>query len=232
MSGDSSSVAGVGPNPDWPAVHHSSMPLLEPPRAVPFGGNAAWRPLRRHQRADGSLAGTFNPGAARISWIESAVVVDFGFAGTRPQNRARQLNELTHELGDVGEIFLQALGANHYVEIHVTPENQRLQLVWTDERVDAVRKARATLQQFTISDPSWVRSTTKVTESCWSARTIVPVENLIPGGRKFDAGTALLACVCRYDVSDGATPVLSSTADFQAQRFHHRAAWHRVVLRR
>jgi hypothetical protein len=215
----------------WSALHYSSPPRLEPPHdPAPAVGDIGWKPLLRHQRADGVQTGTFNPGWSRIGWTDSALIFDFWFATTRARNRARRLNERTHELGDVGEIFLQCVGAKHYIEIHVTPENQRLQLAWSDERVDLVRKGKATLEEFVVSDPSWVESITEIAPSYWSARTIVPVAHVLPGGQPFNRATELLACVCRYDTSDGPVPVLSSTADFQGQRFHHRAAWHRVEL--
>lgn len=214
----------------WPALHLASSPVLAAPTPEPHIAATHWQTLRRHQRRDDALAGTFNAGAACLSWMESALIVDFVFVATRAQNRASRLNERTHELGDVGEIFLQAVGIEHYIEIHVTPENQRLQLRWTQDCVDAVRKGRATLEAFTVDDPDWVQSNTKVAPSFWSARTIVPASLLLAAGQSFHRDTQLRASVCRYDTSDGSTPVLSSTADYKGGRFHDRDAWHSVVL--
>jgi hypothetical protein len=214
----------------WPALHATSLPPLQPPTPEPPIAAKHWQALRRHQRPDDALAGTFNAGAASISWLESDLIVDFVFAGTHARNRARQLNERTHELGDVGEIFLHCNGVEHYIEIHVTPENQRLQLRWTEDGVAAVRKGRAKLEDCMVPDPDWVQSITAVAPSFWSARTIVPASLLLPAGGMFERTTQLRASICRYDTSDGSTPVLSATADYKGGRFHDRAAWHDVVL--
>ena len=177
------------------------------------------------------MTNEFVPGTARIGWEPSALVVDFAFVGVGAQNQARRLNERTHLLGDVGEIFVQWRGSDRYIEIHLTPENQRLQLDWTGERLEAVRNRRATLEDFAVADPDWVRSVTKIASTFWSARLLVPASVVIGGDGRFGPETALRVAVCRYDYRAGTTPVLSSTANFHGRPFHTRTAWSRLSLK-
>ena len=78
----------------------------------------AWLPARESG---------FNRGWARIRWNADGLLFETLFTQTRPSNRARRLNDRTWELGDVGEFFLQERQTGRYLELHVTPENQRLQ---------------------------------------------------------------------------------------------------------
>ncbi len=214
----------------WAAKRWTPRTAMEAPSALPVGAAVGWKPLLRHQRKGEPLRGDFHPGWARLGWNVSVLVAEFAFAGNGAGNRARGLNERAHLLGDVGEIFLQWAGADRYIEIQVTPENQRLQLGWSGERIAAVRKGQATLEDFTISDPDWVQSVTTVAPTFWSARVVVPAAAILAGGREFDPETALLAAVGRYDYGGRETPILSASTDFRGQPFHTRAAWHRVRL--
>ncbi len=165
-----------------------------------------------------------------MTWEPAALVVDFCFVATAACNSARRLNERTHLLGDVGEIFLQCAENDRYVEIHVTPENQRLQLEWNSERFEAVRNKRAALEDFAIADPNWVQTCTAVASTGWSASVRIPAAVLLEEGAVFHGGARLLAAVCRYDCGGGDKPVLSTTANFGGQPFHTRTAWHRARL--
>lgn len=172
----------------------------------------------------------FNPGWARMTWEPTALVVDFCFAATAACNSARRLNERTHLLGDVGEIFLQCAGSDRYVEIHVTPENQRLQLEWNRERFEAVRNKRAALEDFAVADPNWVQTCTAVASTGWSASVRIPATVLLERETMFQVGERFLAAICRYDSGGGDTPMLSSTVNFNGHPFHTRSAWHHARL--
>ncbi|MSU49850.1 MAG: hypothetical protein EXS37_12325 [Opitutus sp.] len=204
---------------------------MKAPQALPVTDAIGWRPLIRHQRAGDHPWREFNPGWARIGWRPAALVVEFVFAGVGAENQARRMNERTHLLGDVGEIFLQWTGSDRYIEIHVTPENRRLQITWSGDRLRAVRQGKASLEDFTISDRKWVRSVTKTAPYFWSACVEVPATTVMTAGREFVRTTALRVAICRYDYTGGGVmPVLSSTASFRGRPFHTRAAWHRVRL--
>ena len=199
---------------------------LEPPSVTA----SDWRPLRRHAKADASAAKAFNPGWARLQWTPAALAVDFVFLGERAHNAATTLNQRTHELGDVAELFLQWPEVDRYIELHVTPENQLLQLAWTTEALAAVRAGKRTLEERVVADPSWVQSRASVAKTFWSARMIVPPKVVAPELKAFRAGLELRTSMCRYDYSLGRPPVLSSIVDYRGGRFHEREAWQRIVL--
>lgn len=215
---------------EWTVWRREFSAAFEVPREFPALGETGWRPLGRHQRAGEPATRGFNPGWARMTWEPAALVVDFCFVATAACNAARRLNERTHLLGDVGEIFLQRAESDRYLEVHVTPENQRLQLEWNSERFEAVRTKRAALEDFAIADPNWVQTCTAVASTGWSASVRIPAAVLLDGGEVFLVGARFLAAVCRYDYGGGDRPVLSSTANFGGQPFHTRSAWHHARL--
>lgn len=216
----------------WPACAIDPSVELIAPSASPAGNPRGWKPLLKHRRAEGNAAPDrrFNPGWARIGWTSSALVVDFAFVATTARNRAIRLNERTYLLGDVGEIFLQWLGSDRYIEIHITPENQRLQLSWDAAGLQRIRQRQAVLDDFAVADLNWVQSVTSVSPTLWSARVIVPAGTIAHGLANLESDSHLIAAVCRYDYGGKETPILSSTVDFQGSPFHTRAAWDRLVL--
>lgn len=201
-----------------------------PPVAAPVAGDMAWHPLRQHWLGD-EPDRLFQPGWTRVRWTPSALIYDLVFAGANQRNRARRLNEPTWDLGDVGEIFLQAEGRTDYLEIHVTPENRRLQLHFPADGIAAVRAGRARLGDFMIADPAWVASTVTSFESDIRIRVIVPAAILGAGGRPLSAGLRFRTAVCRYDYGPRpADPILSSTAALSAPAFHQPSEWSLLQL--
>jgi len=227
-------------NPPVPPSAVSSAPAVwRAHRAAPAGFAAAplspaqlgpdWQPLQQAWRDSGAEP-DFQPGWARITWQDSALCYDALFTGARSRNRARRLNEPTWELGDVAEIFLQGPRADDpgYIELHVTPENQRLQLRWTPDGLGRVRRGELPIEQFMVADPDWVESRVELRPNFWSVQAVLPVHRL--GLRPLTAGTRLLTAVCRYDCGDKPEPVLSSTAALHAPSYHRRQDWHELVL--
>lgn len=197
---------------------------LEP--LTPATIDSSWMPLEQRWRG-GVPDPDFQPGWARMRWDASALSYDVLFMGSGAQNNARQLNERTWELGDVGEIFLQADGRGAYLELHVTPENQRLQLLWSADGLTRVRSKAAVLAEFMIHEPGWVQSEASVRRRYWSFRVRIPAQRL--GLTRFHAGQRLRTAVCRYH-RRGSDPSLSSTAPLPLPFFHQREHWHRLIL--
>lgn len=184
-----------------------------------------WRSLGQSWRERRET--TFTPGWARLQWSDPALRIDGQFVGKNPSNRARRLNEPTWELGDTMEFFLQAQGAGHYLEIHVTPENQRLQLLWPRGGIARVRAGHATIDEFAVADPTWVESDVQVRPGLWAVRLEVPFSCL---GASANAPLPLFrACVCRYDWSRG-VETLSSTAALTRLDFHRPEEWTPLAL--
>jgi hypothetical protein len=169
----------------------------------------------------------FNPGWARIRWDRTGLLFEAVFMQRQPANRARTLNERTWELGDIAEFFLQDTSTGRYLELHVTPENQRLQLRWPPDGLARFRAGTAPLEQFLIKDPHWVHSDTAVAADHWTARAYVPLNCLgLPPGMPLPV---FRAAVCRYDRSQG-PEILSSTARLSAPNYHLYAEWPELRL--
>ena len=209
----------------------SAEPVADPPlrdeRLSPLAVDNHWQPLGQAWRTEGTETG-FNPGWARVQWSKSALIYDIVMLGSRPRNRATQLNEHTWELGDVAEIFLQVAGASRYIELHVTPENQRLQLIWPVGGLDHVRSGQAQFESFTINSRDWVQSSTHIGPGFWVAHATVPFSLL--NYERGERSPALRTAVCRYDCSHPPLPTLSSTAPLQAPDYHRFNEWQTLEL--
>lgn len=189
-----------------------------------------WRPLGQPWLADGPAAG-FQPGWARIGWNPAGLVYEAVFAGRAFRNAARSLNELTWELGDVCEIFVQPEDAPHYLEVHVTPENQRLQLRLPPGAIAAIHRGQASLDDFMVPDPDWVQTGASSSATQFHVRAIIPAAILDDRERILSPATKLRTCVCRYDYGDrSGQPLLSTTAMLPAPTFHDREHWNELRL--
>ncbi len=214
----------LGQNHVWFAEATSdTIPL--PPVAAPVAGDMTWHPLRQHWLGDRPDP-HFQPGWTRVRWTPSALVFDLVFAGAQQRNRARKLNEPTWDLGDVGEIFLQVEGRSDYLEVHVTPENQRLQLRFPADGIAAVRAGRARLADFMVTDPAWVASTVTTSAMDLRVRVTLPAATLGLGDAPLHPGLRFRVAVCRYDYGPRpADPILSSSASLSAPAFHQPSEW-------
>lgn len=215
----------ASPDRDWIA---RPAPAAAPaaPWPTPDGVGTGWTPLRQAWRP--APEPDFNPGWARACWSAQALRIDALFVGRNQRNRARGLNERTWELGDIFEFFVRAEGAPRYLEVHVTPENHRLQLRWPDGGLADFRAGRAGLEAFTVTDPAWVASEVRREPDHWGVRLEVPWRCLgLPAAAA--PRPVLHACVCRYDCGRGGE-VLSSTAPLREPNYHRLEDWPRLRL--
>lgn len=183
-----------------------------------------WRPLRQAWRGKTPEEG-FQPGRARVRWTPHGLSYDVVLFGADQHNDAHQLNELTWERGDVCEIFLHDVATDYYIELHVTPENQRLQLRFPFGAIDAVRRGAASLEDFMISDPHWVDTAAQCSANFFSVQAFIPAR-AFAGGTMLGPASRLRTAVCRYDYrATPPVPILSSTAPLKAPWFHCPEAW-------
>lgn len=186
-----------------------------------------WRPLQQSWLAAPSPH--CNPGWARLRWRPEGLLYDAILLGSKPRNRARHLNERTWELGDVAEFFVHASATAVYAELHVTPENQRLQLLWPCRTPAAVAGREATLESFLVSDGDWATTAVHISTNRWTMRVWLPAASFgRPEG--LSAGQSLRTAICRYDYCSGNDPELSSTALLSQPAFHRLGEWHEIVL--
>lgn len=199
----------------------------DPTGLTPLAVDQSWQPLIQAWRADGLESG-FHPGWARINWDKGGLWFDAILLGSQPRNRALRINENTWELGDVCEVFIQMAGSSNYLQIHVTPENQRLQLLWPADGLERVRDKTASLEKFMISQTDWVQSTTRLGPGFWVAQVMIPAARL--GLEALTTSQSFQTAVCRYDYAIVTTPVLSSTAPLELPSFHRHHEWQQLVL--
>ncbi|MES2696998.1 MAG: hypothetical protein V4773_26275 [Verrucomicrobiota bacterium] len=178
----------------------------------------AWQP---------ALSPNFRAGWARLRWHEDFLQYDMVYLGGKATNRAQTLNERTWDLGDVAEIFLQRVGLTEYLEVHITPENRRLQLLFPEGAITRVRAKQAALETFFVAQPDWVQSRTMVAADHWSVRVTLPPALLHLDA--FGPGQRFMSAVCRYDAQPEG-PVLSATTPFTELSFHQREAWQELQL--
>ena len=147
-------------------------------------------------------------------------------------NDATELNQRAWTLGDVVEIFIGIPEQSAYWELHITPNNQRLQLAWNEESFKSVNKGARTLEDCMIADPEFIRSEVNVEQEQkrWKVHAFIPWESInLPRGR--DEYTLELA-FCRYDADhtqEEAT--LSSTAPLCKADYHRRHEWDVIQLK-
>ena len=210
----------------WVATRVADSDLKDT-RLSPLAVDERWLPLGQGWLGSGT-SGRINSGWARIQWSTTALHFDVVFLAAAPKNRAARLNERTWELGDVCEIFVHASHVNQYAEVHVTPENQRLQLLWPVGELERVRRQERSLESFMIDNPHWVRSSSYLGPGFWSVHVVIPFACL---GLDFRTSTPTLrAAVCRYDYGERTEPVLSSTAPLTEPDYHRWTEWQLVDL--
>ena len=148
-------------------------------------------------------------------------------------NSARTENMRTWETGDVLEIFLRPQPGLRYLEFHVTPENQRLQLSFESEayaraRPDSIGKHPVRwlegigLPAGSFESEALVRTEYKE----WRVLARIPLA-LFGRADGIPAGEQWLVSFCRYDYTRGRNlPVLSTTSSHAEADFHDNAGWH------
>lgn len=178
----------------------------------------AWRQLPQRE---------FQAGWTRIERCGSGLRYDIIFVARSPQNRARRPSDPTWELGDVCEIFVQLEGHTEYVELHVTPENHRLQLRWTEASHEAFSAGAIPLEHALVSDPEWAITHSMVEAGHWRVSAFLPKRSLGLAAH-VDGRLAFRTAVCRYDCESTGGPVLSSTAALRELSFHRLNEWTRL----
>lgn len=225
MSTSSDETTSVPAWTIWPARRGQSLEGAVRPTAY----DMEWMPLRQSWRD--AVEDRFRPGWARVRWDSEQLHVEAFLEGEGARNTATRLNERTWELGDVCEVFVHAIGAPFYVEIHVTPENQRLQvrLPWYGDRIGP--PAGLPIESFMVHDPSWVQTSVGNHADGWIVHAVLPANVVLPEPGKLRPDAVFRLAVCRYDYRGDTDPVLSSTALLSTPRFHRWMEWHRAVLR-
>jgi len=165
----------------------------------------------------------FAPGSVRTGWREDSLYVLADLFDVDVFTRAEQHNERFWQLGDTFEMFLQPTGSQTYVELHVAPNNRRLQLRFAKPPSASDRDpfAAALIDDQMFDSRTWVIPA----EHGWRVFAHVRAEAVghgpgpLPSSKwRFSFG--------RYDATRGRTePVISSTAPHTVPAFHRPHEW-------
>jgi len=168
----------------------------------------------------------FAPGQVRVGWRQDALLVFAELADQDIFTTATMLNQRMWELGDTFEIFLRPDGQSEYVEFHVTPNNQRLQLRFPSS--EALRCAQAAnvfdallLAGNVIASTTWVQPENQK----WFVYAIIP-SRAACGLDRLNPQSCWHFSFSRYDYTrGGGDPVFSSTSPHPVPDFHRQQEW-------
>jgi hypothetical protein len=168
----------------------------------------------------------FSPATVRTGWRENSLLVFAELADQDIFNDATILNQRTWELGDVFEMFLGSSGEESYVEFHVTPGNQRLQLRYADGQAATRARETGRLEEFLLPGEafrSWTWVATRMHQ--WSVYAEIPAL-AVCGSNKSVNNTRWQFSFSRYDYTRGVKePCISSTSPHAKLDFHRRHEW-------
>jgi hypothetical protein len=174
----------------------------------------------------------FRPMRVKAGWTRDSLCIYAEIEDADIFNPEKRFNAPSFLSGDVFEMFLRPCNQESYVEIHVTPENQKLQL-----RIPSVRefhepRANSGIPQEWFIDRV-IESRVRVNPSAqrWDVAVEIPFamvnEVLLPR-----PGDRWLFSFSRYDYTRGREkPVLSSTSPHQVLNFHRQEEWGELLMR-
>lgn len=168
----------------------------------------------------------FAPGHVRTGWQNDSLLLFAELTDRDIFSAATGINQRTWELGDTFEVFLRPAGQRAYVEFHVTPNNQRLQLRIPNPA--ALRRARATnaFDAFLLAgdlfhSKTWVQPENQK----WFVYVAIPIQ-AVCNQSKLKAGTRWNFSFSRYDhTRNDGEPVVSSTSPHKVPDFHRQLEW-------
>lgn len=166
----------------------------------------------------------FTPATVRAGRRGNSLLVFAELEDADIFTRATALNQRMWELGDTLEIFLAPARTGSYVEFHVTPNNQRLQLRFPSS--EAVRQIQAAglFEEFLLAGRVF-HSHTWTEGRKWFVYAEIPAMPVC-GTSQLSADARWRFSFSRYDYIRGrAEPIISSTSPHAKPDFHRREEW-------
>lgn len=156
--------------------------------------------------------GDFSPASAAVGCRGDALLVLAEMTDRDVFTRADRHNQRMWELGDAFEMFLEADGAPDYYELHVAPNDLRLQL-----RIPIPRPSGRAPEELMVACALF-ESRVWAEPAGWTVLATVPFSST--GGRPVRFSFS------RYDYTRGRPePVLSTTSAHARLDFHRREEW-------
>lgn len=173
----------------------------------------------------------FAPGQVRAGWRRDQLLVFAELTDRDIFSHATGDNQRMWELGDTFEIFLRPDGQTEYFELHVTPNNHRLQLCFPDAAAVERLRANGRIDECVLSGEAFhSRTWVQPENQKWfvladiSARMICGQAGLAPGTRWHFSFS-------RYDSTRGnSEPVISSTSPHRVASFHRQEEWGELFI--
>lgn len=169
----------------------------------------------------------FRPMRVKAGWTREALYVYAEIEDADIFNPETQFNAMSFLTGDVFEIFLRPAGQEAYFEIHVTPENQKLQLRFPSARALAEPRAEPGLPAAWYIGQRVIESRVRVNAAAerWELVAEIPFDLVCEASRP-KPGTRWRFSFSRYDYTRGQErPILSSTSPHAVVNFHRQAEW-------
>jgi hypothetical protein len=177
-----------------------------------------------------SAQATFRQGIVRLGWQGTKIIVAANLEDESVFTEATADGQRLWELGDVFEIFLRDAESEDYLELHVAPDDKRLQLHFPSRQaVFALRSGQGRLEDFMVKESLFDFQTQRAVRA-WKVVALIPGSSL---GLKVASlkGRTMFASFGRYDyASDGGPAVLSSTSAHAKPDFHRQEEWTRLVF--
>jgi hypothetical protein len=168
----------------------------------------------------------FSPGTVRIGSRQGSLLVFAELTDKDISNNATQLNQRVWELGDVFEIFLRHPRNESYVEFHVTPNNQRLQLCYPNAAAVESVRLTGSFEKFLVpGDAFYSKTWIKSTLNKWFVYAEIPTA-IVCGSDEYSDNKQWRFSFGRYDYTRGVKePVISSTSPHLEPDFHRHHEW-------
>ncbi|HUR20211.1 MAG TPA: carbohydrate-binding family 9-like protein [Vicinamibacterales bacterium] len=191
-------------------------------RPIPLG--QAWLAAPEHD---------FAPGIVRTGWRENSLLVFADLADADVFTLAKRHNDRFWELGDTFEMFLQPPGQDGYVELHVAPNNLRLQLRFAKppSARDADPFTSALIHDQAFDSRTWLKPATRG----WCVFAEIPLMTLIErqqlGPAPVLSSSTWRFSFSRYDATRGREhPVISSSSPHTKPAFHRPNEWGHIYF--
>ena len=165
----------------------------------------------------------FKPTKVRVGWRENALWVFAEMQDLDIFNPATRFNEEAYRLGDVFELFIRPAAQETYYELHVSPNNVQLQLVFPNSAGEGIRQSQSISSHFTSG---MLETYTHIDSDSKRWRVLARVPAAISETREIQDNDVWLFSFCRYDYTKGnIDPVISSTSAHKIADFHRQQEW-------
>jgi hypothetical protein len=173
----------------------------------------------------------FAGGSVKLLWEPDALVVFARMADADIISTNTTFNTPFFTGGDVFELFLRPEGQDAYLEIHVGPQNQKMQLKIDESKAFYARRntwppVEELIAPYKVEDPI-LESNTQILPSGDAWETVIRIPfSFLSDGVEVKHGTPLHGSFCRYDYTTGEKePVYSSTSQLEKLDFHRQEFW-------